>query len=100
MSSNYERLYRAVVIMSGAGTVQERLASAFRNEIQYVDASMLSEIAQVELAGIRDQLTKEDASGEKDMFDMSAATLSVDQAEELAIEVVNVYDDAARSRLH
>lgn len=96
MTANAERLYRAVSVLVGPGTIQERLADAFRDQIQYLDPGTLSDMAVVELARIKDQLTAAEPSGDLDSIDMSARALSEADAEELAIEVLDMYDQALR----
>ncbi len=96
MAANAERLYRAVSVLVGPGTIQERLADAFRDQIQYLDPGTLPEMAVIELARIKDRLTAADPSGDLDSIDMSARVLSDADAEELAIEVLDMYDQTVR----
>lgn len=93
--SNYERIYKAMTILVGAGGVRERLANAYRDEVQFLVVDDLSEIARVELETIRDELTKTEPSGESDAIDMSVGLLSEAQAEEMALELLDIYDELA-----
>lgn len=96
MASNYERMYKAVAILAGPGALQERLAEAYRNEVQYVGPEGLSDLSLVELANIRDQLTRVAPQGVRDAYDASASALSDSEADELVTEMLDIYDELAR----
>jgi NADH/NAD ratio-sensing transcriptional regulator Rex len=84
MTSSHERMKRAMLIMESAGSIQMRLASAYRTEVQYVGPEGLDEGAVYELETINDELTKLEAAGDKDAIDMSAESLTDDEAQALA----------------
>jgi hypothetical protein len=92
MASNYEKMKRAMLILNGPGSIQERLASAYRTEVQYVDAKGLGKEMVYELENINDQLTKEEAEGDKDTIDMSIASLIDNEAQDLVNQMRNIYD--------
>ena len=92
MASNYERMKQAILILDGAGNIQERLASAYRTEVQYVDAKGLDKEMLYELENINDQLTKVEAEGDKDTIDMSAETLLDIEAQDLVNQMRNIYE--------
>jgi hypothetical protein len=92
MASNYERMKQAILILDGAGNIQERLASAYRTEVQYVDAKGLDKEMLYELENINDQLTKVEAEGDKDTIDMSAETLLDVEAQDLVNQMRNIYE--------
>lgn len=96
MASNYARLYKAALILTGPGRLQERLGDAFRSEIQYLDPSVLPEPLRVELETVQDELTKIEANGEKDRIEMSANELSDRQAADLSMQLLEVYDEVTR----
>ena len=98
MASNYERMKQAIVILNGAGSIQERLASAYRTEVQYVDAKGLDKEMVYELENINDQLTKVEAEGDKDTIDMSVETLLDSEAQDLVNQMRNIYDYLARKQ--
>lgn len=95
MASNYEKMKRAILILNGAGSIQERLASAYRTEVQYVGAEALNEEMIYELENINDQLTKVEAEGEQDIIDMSVKTLIESEAQDLEKQMRNIYDHLA-----
>lgn len=92
MASNYERMKRAMLILNGPSSIQERLASAFRTEVQYVDAKGLDKEMVYELENINDQLTKVEAEGDKDTIDMSVENLLDSEAQDLVNQLRNIYD--------
>lgn len=92
MVSNYERMKHAMLILNGAGSIQERLASAYRTEVQYVGAEGIDEEMVYELENINDQLTKVEAEGDKDTIDMSVETLLDVEAQDLVNQMRNIYD--------
>jgi hypothetical protein len=92
MASNFERMKRAMLILNGPDSIQERLASAYRTEVQYVDAEGLGEEMVYELENINDQLTKEEAEGDTDTIDMSVASLIENEAQDLVNQMRNIYD--------
>ena len=86
--SSYERLQRAMIILQdGPGSIQERLASAYRTEVQYVGPEGLDEATAYLLEGINDELTKMDAAGDRDTIDMSTSSLTDAEAQELVDEI-------------
>lgn len=91
MASSYERLIRAMNIVDGAGSIQERLASAFRTELQYVGPEELNESMINTLEMINDELTKVDADGDKDMYDMSTENMADYEAENLINQIKDIY---------
>jgi hypothetical protein len=98
MASSYERLIRAVNILNGPGSIQERLASAYRTELQYVGPEGLDEMTMSTLERINDELTKVDAAGDKDAIDMSTGMMTDDEAQNLIDEVRSIYQYLDRHR--
>lgn len=96
MASNYEKMRRAILILDGPGSLQERLASAYRTEVQYVGPEGLNAEMIYELENINDQLTKIDAEGDKDVIDMSVETLIDSEAQDLERQMRNIYDNLVR----
>lgn len=96
MSSSYEKLIRAMNILDGPGPVQERLASAYRTELQYVGPEGLDEDLVNTLEMINDELTKVDAEGDKDAIDMSTEMLSEGEARDMVEQVRRIYQYLAR----
>lgn len=96
MASNYEKMRRAILILDGPGSLQERLASAYRTEVQYVGPEGLNTEMIYELENINDQLTKIDAEGDKDVIDMSVETLIDSEAQDLERQMRNIYDNLVR----
>jgi hypothetical protein len=92
MASNYEQLKRAVMILDGPGSIQERLASAYRTEVQYVGPEGLNEEMMDELEAINDGLTRGEAAGDKDTIDMSVEAMTDDEAADLADQIRNLCD--------
>jgi hypothetical protein len=92
MASNYEQLKRAVMILDGPGSIQERLASAFRTEVQYVGPEGLNEEMMDALEAINDGLTSVEAAGDKDTIDMSVEAMTDDEAADLADQIRNLCD--------
>lgn len=91
MTSSYERLTRAMNILDGSGHIQERLASAYRTELQYVgpeglDAEMINILEM-----INDELTKVMAEGDKDAIDMSTEMLTDNEAQGLVNNIRGIY---------
>ena len=91
MDPSYQRFIRAMNILDGSGPLQERLASAFRTELQYVGPEGLEEFLITELEAINDELTKVEADGDKDAIDMSAESLSESEARELVGKIRDIY---------
>jgi hypothetical protein len=98
MASNFERMKQAILILDVAGSMRERLASAFRTEVQYVDAKGLDKEMAYELENINDQLTKVEAEGDKDTIDMSVETLLDSEAQDLINQMRNIYDYLAKKQ--
>jgi hypothetical protein len=98
MASNFERMKQAILILDEAGSMRERLASAFRTEVQYVDAKGLDKEMVYELENINDQLTKVEAEGDKDTIDMSVETLLDSEAQDLINQMRNIYDYLAKKQ--
>lgn len=92
MASNYEKMKRAILILDGPENLQARLASAYRTEVQYVDAKGLNAEMIYELEYINDQLTKVEAEGDKDTIDMSVETLIESEAKDLERQMRNIHD--------
>lgn len=98
MSSSYERIRRALLILFEApGSLQERLADAYRSELQYLGPEGLDEARLYELENINDQLTRIEASGDRDAIEMSAQALSDFEAQELVAQIKDIYEYLARS---
>ena len=91
MASNYQRLVRAMNILDGPGTIQERLASAYRSEIQYIGPEGLDEFLVTELEIVNDELTKIEADGDKDSIEMSTELLSDGDALQLISKIRDIY---------
>ena len=92
MASSFERLQRAIRILEfNAGSLQERLASAFRTELQYVGPEGLDETTAYELELVNDEMTKVDAEGDLDTFDMSAASMTDAEAQALLEQIKAIY---------
>ena len=91
MASNSERLIRAMNILDGPGTIQERLANAYRSELQYVGPEGFDEAMVGVLEIINDELTKIDAEGDKDAIDMSTESMADYQAQEMVDQIRMLY---------
>jgi len=100
MASNYEKMKRAILILNGPGSLQDRLASAYRTEVQYVDAQGLNKEMIYELENINDHLTKVEAEGNKDMIDMSVETLIESEANDLERQMLNIYEHLASNKIN
>lgn len=93
MASSYERLQRAIRILEFSdGSLQERLASAFRTELQYVGPEGLDETTAYELELVNDEMTKIDGDGDLDSFDLSAASMDDVEAQALVAQIKAIYD--------
>ncbi len=96
MASSYERFQRAIRILEfGSGTIQERLAGAFRTELQYVGPEGLDETTAYELELVNDEMTKVEAEGDLDSFDMSALSMSESEVQTLIAQIRAIYDALA-----
>jgi hypothetical protein len=91
MSSSYEIMTRAMNILDGPGSIQERLASAYRTEVQYVGPEGLDEKMLETLEMINDELTSVEAEGDKDSIDMSTQMLSESDAQDLVNHIRGIY---------
>lgn len=92
MATSYERLQRAIRILEfGSGTIQERLVGAFRTELQYVGPEGLDETTAYELELVNDEMTKVEAEGDLDTFDMSAASMGDSEAQNLVQQIKAIY---------
>jgi|GEM_PF-2414541 len=91
MSSSYENVTRAMNILDGKGSIQERLASAYRTELQFVGPEGLDEKSINTLEMINDELTKIEAEGDKDTIDMSTDMLSDGDAQDLVNQIRDIY---------
>ena len=96
MASSHERLKHAMLILEGPGTIQERLASAYRTEVQYVGPEGLDEEMVYVLETINDELTKVETAGDKDTIDMSVQDLTNSEAQGLADQMRNLYEYLGR----
>jgi hypothetical protein len=92
MASTHERLKQAVMILDGPGSIQERLASAYRTEVQYIGPEGLNDEMMYALEAVNDELTRVEAAGDKDTIDMSVETMTDDEAADLADQIRNLYD--------
>jgi hypothetical protein len=79
------------MILNGEGSIQERLASAYRSEVQYVGPEGLNEEMIYSLETINDELTRVDAEGDNDTIDMSVAAMTDDDATGLADQIRNLF---------
>lgn len=94
MAGSHERLRRALRILEfGDGSIQERLAGAFRTELQYVEPEGLDETTAYELELVNDEMTKVDAEGDLDTFDMSALSMTEDEARSLVAQIKAIHVD-------
>ena len=91
MSPSYERVIRAMNILDGPASIQERLASAYRTELQYVGPEGLDEKMINILEMLNDELTKVEAEGDKDTIDMSTEMLSDGDAQDLVNRIRDIY---------
>jgi hypothetical protein len=91
MASDYNRLTRAMNILDGPGDIREKLASAYKTEVQYIGPDGLDEDRLNALETINDELTKIEASGDKDAVDMSVENLSDDEAQQLYSLIRDIY---------
>lgn len=92
MTTPHEQLKRAVMILDGEGDMRDRLASAYRSEVQYIGPEGLNEGMLYTLESINDELTRVDAAGDKDTIDMSVAALTDDAVTELAEQIRNLFE--------
>ncbi|MGD8568259.1 MAG: hypothetical protein PVJ39_09240 [Gammaproteobacteria bacterium] len=99
MASSYERLIRAMNILDGPGTIQQRLANAYRSELQYVGPEGLDDYMVDVLETINDELTKVDAEGDKDAIDMSADSMTDDDAKGLVDQIQDLYHFLAQHHI-
>lgn len=96
MASSYERLQRAIRILEfGSGPLQERLAGAFRTELQYVGPEGLDETTAYELELVNDEMTRVEAEGDLDSFDMSVASMDDTEVQALVAQIKAIYDSLA-----
>ena len=95
MVTSLEILKQAIEILEGPGSPQERLASAYRMELQYLGAEALNEKMVYELEIINDELTKEEAAGDQDAIDMSAKVMTDREVQELTNKIRGMYDYVA-----
>lgn len=72
--------------------MRDRLASAYRSEVQYIGPEGLNEEMLYTLESINDELTRVDAAGDKDTIDMSVAALTDDAITELAEKIRNLFE--------
>lgn len=92
MATSYERIQRAIRILEfGTGPLQERLASAFRTELQYVGPEGLDETTAYELELVNDEMTKVEAEGDLDAFDMSVGSMDDSEAQALVEQIRAIY---------
>lgn len=91
MASTYEKLTRAMNILDGPGSMQERLAGAYRTELQYIGAEGLDTAVVDILEMINDELTKQEAAGDKDAIDMSTELLTDNDVQNLINQIRDVY---------
>jgi len=91
MLPSYERVIRAMNILDGPASIQERLASAYRTELQYVGPDGLDEKMITTLEMLNDELTKIEAEGDKDTIDMSTEMLSDGDAQDLVNRIRDIY---------
>lgn len=92
MATSYERLQRAIRILEfGTGSIQERLVGAFRTELQYVGPDGLDETTAYELELVNDEMTKVEAEGDLDTFDMSVASMTEPEVQTLVQQIRAVY---------
>ena len=92
MVSSLEIVKQAIQILEGPGSPQERLANAYRTELQYLGAETLNEKMVYELELINDELTKEEAAGDQDAIDMSANAMTDREAQELLNKIRVLYE--------
>jgi hypothetical protein len=83
-------------ILDGPGSIQERLAGAFRTEVQYVGPEELDGPMIGTLESINDEMTKVPADGDKDTIDMSTSNMTDDEAQGLADQIRAVYQYVSR----
>ena len=98
MVSSLEILKQAIEILEGPGSPQERLAGAYRMELQYLGAESLNEKMVYELEIINDELTKEEAAGDQDAIDMSANALTDREAQEIMNKIRVLYEYLANHK--
>ena len=55
-------------------------------------------MSKAEFEIIRDELTKEEANGDLDAIDMSVNLLGDSQAEDYALEIVDIFDEVAKQQ--
>ena len=92
MATSYERLQRAIRILEfGTGSIQERLVGAFRTELQYVGPDGLDETTAYELELVNDEMTKVEAEGDLDTFDMSVASMTDTEVQTLVQQIRAIY---------
>lgn len=91
MSASYENVTRAMNILDGQGSIQERLASAYRTELQFVGPEGLDERMINTLEMLNDELTKIEAEGDKDTIDMSTQMLSDGDAQDLVDQIRDLF---------
>jgi hypothetical protein len=98
MSATWDRFHGAVLVLSGAGPVKQRLADAFRKYLADLDVETLPRELRADFLSLSTSLTSGHAVGGMSVIDATIRKLSDVQAAGYAQRLVTMYGLLAQAQ--
>ncbi len=97
MSNSLELLQDAALVLTQAGTVKDRLVSAYTNHLSYLDASLVPDKFRDEFESMCEAMHRERPLPRENPVRASVRKMSNDEANGYAALVVKIYGAVARA---
>jgi len=92
----WEKFNSALRILTSTGTIQERLADAYRLSLIHLDIGKMPKKLQPEFKKLGEDLTKIPQKGEEGSVAATTAQMSDDEAREHIGTIISMYDEVVR----
>jgi len=92
----WEKFHNAMHTLTGADSIQDRLADAYRLHLIHLDANKLPKEIQQDFEKLGENLTKVKANGDEGTVAATTATMSNDEARKHIETILSMYDVVVR----
>ncbi len=96
MNYHVDRFHAAVSVLAAHGHIKQRLISAYENHLEEITADDLPEATREAFDELRKQMYRVAPSNGESPVCASVRKMSIDQASECAVSVVDLYRSIAR----
>jgi hypothetical protein len=92
----WEKFNSAIRTLASTGTIQERLADAYRLNLGFLDPDKMPKNLQEEFKKLGEDLTRVPQKGDEGSVAATTATMTDDEAREHIGSIISMYDEVVR----